>query len=352
MSRFNVPAPRAMGPGPGRHPGPHQPPPPRGSRRVPEAGDDDDLDDCPLCCSELDATDRRFKPCHCGYQICAWCWHQLMERAVASHTHGRCPACRTQYDESTIRFSAPSDAELAAESERLRLKKEKDPDGFTTVSKGSNRKQTLNPKPQTLNTLTLMQRKRLFDVRVIRRNLVYVVGVTPRFCHEKQLHDLSIFQKYGAVLKIHATPPKPNSVLPTGSAYVTFDNDQRYVPAFPKSRTPCFTEAGDCCPYIEIYMALTLFWQNVKSAALCIRGVDGTALDGKTLRASFGTTKVRGFPNHHVPPYAIIAPDGRCAVLLDCTVRTWHYATARSTVVESHRSVGPLPNPGYASRPP
>jgi len=253
MSRFNVPAPRAMGPGPGRHPGPHQPPPPRGSRRVPEAGDDDDLDDCPLCCSELDATDRRFKPCHCGYQICAWCWHQLMERAVASHTHGRCPACRTQYDESTIRFSAPSDAELAAESERLRLKKEKDPDGFTTVSKGSNRKQTLNPKPQTLNTLTLMQRKRLFDVRVIRRNLVYVVGVTPRFCHEKQLHDLSIFQKYGAVLKIHATPPKPNSVLPTGSAYVTFDNDQ--------------------------------------SAALCIRGVDGTALDGKTLRASFGTTK-------------------------------------------------------------
>jgi CCR4-NOT transcription complex subunit 4 len=245
-----------------------------------------------------------------------------MERAVASHTHGRCPACRTQYDESTIRFSAPSDAELAAESERLRLKKEKDPDGFTTVSKGSNRKQTLNPKPQTLNTLTLMQRKRLFDVRVIRRNLVYVVGVTPRFCHEKQLHDLSIFQKYGAVLKIHATPPKPNSVLPTGSAYVTFDNDQRYVPAFPKFRTPCFTEAGDCCPYIEIYMALTLFWQNVKSAALCIRGVDGTALDGKTLRASFGTTKVRGFPNHHVPPYAIIAPDGRCAVLFDCTVRT------------------------------
>jgi hypothetical protein len=69
-------------------------------------------------------------------------------------------------------------------------------------------------------------------------------------------------------------------------------------------------------------MALTLFWLNVKSAALCIRGVDGTALDGKTLRASFGTTKVRGFPNHHVPPYAIIAPDGRCAVLFDCTVRT------------------------------
>jgi hypothetical protein len=44
------------------------------------ATDDDDgageCSDCPLCCNALDATDRHFRPCRCGYQICAWCWHQ------------------------------------------------------------------------------------------------------------------------------------------------------------------------------------------------------------------------------------------------------------------------------------
>ena len=236
----NVPVPRPTG-GSSR---PNPAPPPRinaGAEKLEE------VDDCPLCCTELDATDRRFKPCACGYQICAWCWHQLMERAVASHTVGRCPACRTDYDESTIQFDKPSEEELAAEAERLAKKPSRSDDGFTTV--GGKSKGSGSNRP----SMSLAERKRLFDVRVIRRNLVYVVGITPRFCNEKSLHDLKMFQKFGNVLKIHATPPKPNSVLPTGSAYITFDDEQ--------------------------------------SAAECIRGVDGTTLDQKTLRASFGTTK-------------------------------------------------------------
>jgi CCR4-NOT transcription complex subunit 4 len=33
---------------------------------------DDDSDDgeiCPLCCEELDVTDKNFIPCQCGYQV-------------------------------------------------------------------------------------------------------------------------------------------------------------------------------------------------------------------------------------------------------------------------------------------
>ena len=60
--------------------------------------------DCPLCCEPLDATDLRFRPCGCGYQVCAWCWHSVMELAAKDDAKGRCPACRTEYDESTIRF--------------------------------------------------------------------------------------------------------------------------------------------------------------------------------------------------------------------------------------------------------
>ena len=38
--------------------------------------DNDTGEDCPLCCNPFDATDKHFRPCKCGYQICAWCWHQ------------------------------------------------------------------------------------------------------------------------------------------------------------------------------------------------------------------------------------------------------------------------------------
>ena len=90
-------------------------------------------------------------------------------------------------------------------------------------------------------------------MRVIRRDLVYVVGLTPRLCEEAPLRETGVFQKFGEVLKIHAAPPKPGAALVTGSAYVTFADEE--------------------------------------AAARCIRGVDRVALDGKTLRASFGTTK-------------------------------------------------------------
>ena len=105
------------------------------------------------------------------------------------------------------------------------------------------------PRPR----LSAADRKRLFDVRVIRRDLVYVVGLTPRLCEEAPLRETGVFQKFGEVLKIHAAPPKPGAALVTGSAYVTFADEE--------------------------------------AAARCIRGVDRVALDGKTLRASFGTTK-------------------------------------------------------------
>lgn len=44
--------------------------------------DDDDDDDlqCPLCCEDMDLSDRNFLPCQCGYRVsrasllrfCAW----------------------------------------------------------------------------------------------------------------------------------------------------------------------------------------------------------------------------------------------------------------------------------------
>ncbi|KAF9976189.1 transcriptional repressor general negative regulator of transcription subunit 4, partial [Modicella reniformis] len=56
--------------------------------------------DCPLCMEELDISDRNFRPCPCGYQICRFCWHHINE-----NLNGRCPACRRVYSEETVEFT-------------------------------------------------------------------------------------------------------------------------------------------------------------------------------------------------------------------------------------------------------
>jgi len=101
-------------------------------------------------------------------------------------------------------------------------------------------------------------RKQLQNVRVIQRNLVYVVGLTLNVAKEKFLR--TNFGIYGKISKIvinksnlSSSKTIDTSRTPTVSAYVTFLKK---------------TEAADS-----------------------IAAIDGTWLDTKLLRASFGTTK-------------------------------------------------------------
>ncbi|KAK4721622.1 hypothetical protein R3W88_011855 [Solanum pinnatisectum] len=57
---------------------------------------------CPLCAEEMDWTDQQFKPCKCGYQVCVWCWHHIMDIAEKDVSEGRCPACRTKYEKDKV----------------------------------------------------------------------------------------------------------------------------------------------------------------------------------------------------------------------------------------------------------
>ncbi|ACO70426.1 predicted protein, partial [Micromonas commoda] len=194
------------------------------------SADEDDNDageDCPLCCNPFDATDKHFRPCKCGYQICAWCWHQLMELAAKDDKVAQCPACRQDYDESSITgassgitIPAPNAAAIAA--------------GKAAGADGGSR-------------------KHLFNVRVIQRNLVYVVGLNVQYCREDVLRRGDLFGRFGRIVKLQVSLPKPGDFQRQGSAYVTYHRGE--------------------------------------DAARCIKGVDGTTLDGKVLRACFGTTK-------------------------------------------------------------
>ena len=64
---------------------------------------------CPLCLEEMDVTDRNFRPCKCGYQICLFCYRHIKE-----DLNGLCPACRTPYDEANVSWVAPDPEECAA----------------------------------------------------------------------------------------------------------------------------------------------------------------------------------------------------------------------------------------------
>lgn len=64
--------------------------------------DDEEEETCPLCMENLDLTDQAATLCNCGYRICLWCWHRIMEDAAKDSLPGRCPNCREPYDKERI----------------------------------------------------------------------------------------------------------------------------------------------------------------------------------------------------------------------------------------------------------
>ena len=115
-------------------------------------------EDCPLCCTELDLTDRSIQYCACGCEwpggmpatchrgagrrargggaapppaaapraaraacppahspahcaalrarradhMCLWCYHHILEEAGKENVPARCPNCRSEYDQEKI----------------------------------------------------------------------------------------------------------------------------------------------------------------------------------------------------------------------------------------------------------
>nr|XP_043635512.1 uncharacterized protein LOC122606720 [Erigeron canadensis]XP_043635513.1 uncharacterized protein LOC122606720 [Erigeron canadensis] len=189
---------------------------------------------CPLCAEEMDLTDQQLKPCKCGYDICVWCWHHIMDMAEKDATEGRCPACRTPYNKEKIVGTASKCERLVAEmSVEKRQKSQK---GKTKASEG---------------------RKQLSSVRVIQRNLVYIVGLPLELADEDLLQRKEYFGQYGRVLKV--------SISRTAAGAI-----QHF--------------ANNTC---SVYITYSKEDEAVRS----IQSVHGFILEGRPLRACFGTTK-------------------------------------------------------------
>jgi len=192
---------------------------------------EEDTPECPLCLEELDATDRSFLPCPCGYQVCLLCFNHILKEL-----NGKCPACRTPYDPDNYQSR---EVEQVASSRKQK------------------RKEKQEAKKQGARGDIAPSKKELNNVRVIQRNLVYMIGIPPSLAREDLLRRREFFGQYGKILKVVANRNQQYNTSgsngPSHSAYVTYSRREEALSA--------------------------------------IQAVDGLVVEGRVLRASFGTTK-------------------------------------------------------------
>ncbi len=195
--------------------------------------------ECPLCLEELDETDKSFFPCKCNYRVCLWCYHHIKD-----NLNGKCPACRAPYDESNLTFIPPDPEELAKKKEdeaRERERPKKAAGGDVAVG-SAGAKGTLPKRPvdkpdlerpnSTVHRDDIPQsRRHLANVRVMQKNLVYIIGLTLNVAKEDILRSKALFGKFGKIVKIvinkSALYNSNSTQGPTVSAYITYQ--RRYV---------------------------------------------------------------------------------------------------------------------------
>ncbi|ORE21605.1 hypothetical protein BCV71DRAFT_241504 [Rhizopus microsporus] len=197
-----------------------------------ENSDEEELE-CPLCMEELDIADRNFRPCPCGYKICRFCWHHIRE-----NLNGRCPACRREYSEQIAEFEPIS----ADEIQRIRREKKE--------------------KERQQKDMEVANRRHLANMRVVQKNLVYIIGLHPKLATEEIIRSNDYFGQFGKIAKIVINK---RQIAPTSHA----------------------NGATSMQPSAAVYVT----YVRKEDAAKAIHAVDGSVMAGRILRASYGTTK-------------------------------------------------------------
>jgi len=192
----------------------------------------------------MDISDKNFKPCPCGYQVCQFCYNNIRQNP---ELNGRCPACRRPYDDESVEYKIVSPEEWKYEQSKQ-------------SRKDRERKQKEKEKKENEQA----NRKHLAGMRVIQKNLVYVVGLNPPAPSE-ELHTIlrsdKYFGQYGKILKIVINKRNP----PPNAPPIAHRNDNAF----------------------GVYVTFS----KKEEATKCINAIDGTFVDGKPLKAAYGTTK-------------------------------------------------------------
>ncbi|KAF7359263.1 putative general negative regulator of transcription C16C9.04c [Mycena sanguinolenta] len=211
---------------------------------------DDEAEDaeCPLCLEEMDISDLNFKPCMCGYQA----------SLASSPRHYL--TCFVRYAASAGTISRRISTSAAPPVGEYTLTRVWSSSPLQLKSAHKRLTQQKKQRERERKELDALGRRHLANVRVVQRNVVYVVGIGPRFAKEELIPTLrsnEYFGQYGKITKILLV-----------------------------KRTP----SGGGAPVVGLYIT----YHRREDAARAISAVDGTTSPGggrEIMRASHGTTK-------------------------------------------------------------
>uniref|UniRef100_A0A1I7Z7M6 RING-type domain-containing protein n=1 Tax=Steinernema glaseri TaxID=37863 RepID=A0A1I7Z7M6_9BILA len=146
---------------------------------------------------------------------------------IRTDENGLCPACRQPYSEEPANFQAVSSAEILKNKNDKRSKAQSKTKKMSTEAK-----------------------KHLAAYRVLQKNLLYVVGLSARFPEMESNRRLNFFSRFGKIIKMATCLPVNASAY---SVYVTYEKDEEALRA--------------------------------------IQALHNMVIDGRTVKASLGTTK-------------------------------------------------------------
>ena len=252
--------------------------------------EEEEEESCPLCMEPFDATDKEFTPCKCGYKICLWCWHSInniyttqtstaaaassspassLSSSLSSHSAdrpplaGRCPACRQPYVYPDRLFNADTLQSSLSNKQKRKA---------SSIASSSSSSSTTARKPiKELDHRTLQHQQ----MRVLQRNLMYVLNIPPAIAKEEVLQERRFFGKFGKIT--HCKVAGSRKTTPTSSS--TSSSSSASTTGYSAYIT--FKRPSDCGTAIS----------------LCHH----TSLSGHTVKAMYGTTKYCAYYARGVP---------------------------------------------------
>ncbi|KAI9229882.1 MAG: RING/Ubox like zinc-binding domain-containing protein [Piptocephalis tieghemiana] len=181
---------------------------------------------CPICCNDIDLSDRNFYPCECGFQVCRFCWSR-----IKNDTNGLCPSCRRVYTDQPYEFTPVSIEEV----NRIKMEKK--------------------AKERARREAEARARASLANARILQRNLVYVTNMLGRHSiDESTLKSNDFFGQFGKIHKL--SMGKAINSIAIYITYATAEEAKRCVDAVNGSKfdgrtiRACFGTTKYCSSYL------------------------------------------------------------------------------------------------------
>ncbi|GAU94682.1 hypothetical protein RvY_06407 [Ramazzottius varieornatus] len=194
----------------------------------------EDCIECPLCVEPFDLDDINFFPCTCGFQVCKFCWHRMK-----TDENGLCPACRQKYPDDPVEFKPIGAEEIQK---------------FKSNKKQQQKVGQKKKDPREKTDRVIESRKHLATIRVVQKNLVFVIGLPPKLTDPEVLKKPEYFGRFGKILKVMVNTLNANGTpASSASAYITYLRGE--------------------------------------DALRAIKMLNNFHIDGRVLKASLGTTK-------------------------------------------------------------